>query len=322
MYILTGGAGFIGSCFLSTLNQKGIDDILIVDCLDKSPKWKNLVSKRFNDYIDCSELFTKLPKLNNVKAVIHLGAISSTTESDSNLLMQNNYQYTRQLAEWCLANSVRFIYASSAATYGAGEHGYSDDLSKLQLFRPLNMYGYSKQLFDSWADRAGALSKIAGFKFFNVYGPNEYHKAEMSSVVYKSFKQIEESGRVRLFKSYNPNFKDGEQQRDFIYVKDCSDVLYWFLNNPNANGLFNLGSGIARSWNDLCSAVFKALNKPVQIEYIDMPAQIRDQYQYYTKAEIKLLSQSGCSIKFQSLEDGIKDYVLNYLKKPGAAQFL
>jgi ADP-L-glycero-D-manno-heptose 6-epimerase len=316
MIVITGGAGFIGSAFLSKLNQENASDVLIVDELGTSDKWKNLVGKHFIDYLHKDKFITTLEagQLPKTEAIVHLGANSSTTEHDVEYLMENNYRYTRRLAEWSLKNNVRFIYASSAATYGGGEYGFSDESEeKTRKLRPLNAYGYSKQLFDVWAMQNNLINKLAGIKFFNVFGPNEYHKDDMKSLVCKAYYQIQRQGVVRLFKSYKPEYKDGEQVRDFIYVKDCNEIIWWLLNTHSVHGLFNLGTGKARSWNDLAKAIFTALNQPPKIDYIEMPESIRNAYQYRTEATMNKLYAAGCIHKFQTLEDSVKDYVVNYL---------
>jgi ADP-L-glycero-D-manno-heptose 6-epimerase len=316
MYIVTGGAGFIGSAFVWRLNQEGIEDILIVDELDQSEKWQNLRNLKFQDYVHKDE-FPRLMDYGafptKVEAIIHMGACSSTTETDSDFLYKNNFRYTRSVAEFCLENSIRFLYASSAATYGDGSAGYADDQENLRALKPLNMYGYSKQLFDLWAVRNGSIGKMAGFKFFNVYGPNEYHKDDMRSVVCKAFEQISDIGSVKLFKSYKPEYGDGEQVRDFVYVKDAVEVMWWFLQNPEVNGLYNLGTGQARSWKDLANATFAAMDRSPNIEFIEMPESLRDKYQYHTQAEMAKLRDAGCDHTFRTLEEGVDDYVRNYL---------
>jgi len=318
MYIVTCGAGFIGSAFVSKLNSQGIDKILLVDELGEGERWKNIRDLKFDDYLHKDKfrkLFMEERLLADVTAIIHMGACSSTTERNADFMLNNNYRYTRDLAEWALRRAVRFIYASSAATYGDGSQGYDDSNGLTPALSPLNVYGYSKQLFDTWALRAGALEKMVGLKFFNVYGPNEYHKADMRSVVLKSYQQIKETGRVRLFKSYKAEFKNGEQSRDFIFIKDALSVIWWFLENRRVNGLFNLGTGKARTWNDLVKGVFAALRKKVNIDYIEMPDTLRDQYQYFTEAKMEKLRSAGCAVKFHSLEEGVKDYVSNYLER-------
>lgn len=314
--IVTGGAGFIGSAFVAKLNSHGIKDIIIVDALEHDDKWKNLRNLTFQDFFHKTK-FRQLVhegKITNVEAVIHMGACSSTTETDADYLIDNNFQYTKELASWCVDKGIYFMYASSAATYGMGEKGYVDDENALAALQPLNMYGYSKQLFDLWAKDRGILNKVLGLKFFNVFGPNEYHKADMRSMVLKSYEQIKTTGKVRLFNSYDPKFKDGEQMRDFVYIKDCTEVMYWLLNNRKVSGILNLGTGQARTWKDLVSSVFAALGLKAQIDIIDMPERLRSQYQYFTQADMTKLNMKGCPVKFTSLEDAAKDYVLNYLE--------
>ena len=316
MYILTGGAGFIGSSFLSALNAQGRSDVLVVDNLSSSEKWKNLQGKEFLDYLHKSEFLrrveaNRLPE--KITAIIHLGACSSTTETNAEYMMENNFRYTKTLAEWALAKNIRFIYASSAATYGDGELGFSDEDQKAQSLRALNVYGYSKHLFDLWALKTKAVEKIVGIKFFNVYGPNEYHKGDMMSVICKAYQQISSVGKIKLFKSYRSDFKDGEQQRDFIYVKDCNDVISWFLDSPTVSGIFNLGTGKARSWNALAESVFTALGKKKNIEYIEMNEELKSRYQYFTEARMEKLRAAGYTKPFTTLEAGVADYVKNYL---------
>ncbi|MDW7998564.1 MAG: ADP-glyceromanno-heptose 6-epimerase [Thermodesulfovibrio sp.] len=316
--IVTGGAGFIGANVIKRLNELGEDKILLVDNLSKSEKWKNLIDLNFEDYIHKDRFIgdIKNEKFNGlVKTIIHLGARSSTTEQDVDFLMVNNYEYTKELAKWSLKNNVRFIYASSAATYGDGSNGFSDDHKLLPLLRPLNAYGYSKHLFDLWALKKGILDKIVGLKYFNVFGPREWHKGEMRSMVLKAYEQIKKDGRIRLFKSYHPNYKDGEQLRDFIYVKDAVDMTLFFLEKPDIHGIFNIGTGIPRSWNDLAKAVFESLRMSPQIEYIDMPEQIREKYQYFTQADMKKLRNIGYNKPTLSLEEAVKDYIVEYLEK-------
>jgi len=320
MIIVTGGAGFIGSALIAALNKRQIADILVVGQLASDEKWKNLRNLSFADYVEKDD-FLEMVLENKIsppiEAVFHLGACTSTTETNASYLIKNNYEYTKLLAQWATDADVRFIYASSAATYGDGSAGFSDDEGQIDKLRPLNMYGYSKQLFDLWARRAGLLKKIVGLKYFNVFGPNEYHKADMRSFVLKAFEQITTKGKVGLFKSYKPKFKDGEQKRDFIYVKDAADMTLFFLDNPRLTGLFNIGTGKARTWNDLVKAVFTAMGKEPKIEYIEMPESIRSQYQYFTEADIAKLHKASYNKEITSLEDAIKDYVQNYLQKNG-----
>lgn len=316
MIILTGGAGFIGSAFLQKLNQQSLDDILIVDSLGSSEKWKNLSGKKFSDYEHKNNFLDKLGSLpaKKISHIIHLGACSSTIETDADYMMRNNFQFTKTLAEFSLANKIPFIYASSAATYGDGTAGFSDDEMLSFRLEALNVYAYSKLLFDQWAIRTGAIKKITGIRFFNVYGPNEAHKGEMRSVVQKSYEQIKANGSVKLFKSYIPEYNDGEQRRDFIYVKDCCDVIWWMMQSDKVCGIYNLGTGAARSWKDLVNGVFSSLKLSPQIEYIDMPKPLRARYQYFTEASMTKLQQAGYNKPFTSLEDGICDYVTNYLE--------
>jgi len=320
MIIVTGGAGFIGSALIAALNKRQIADILVVDRLDSNEKWKNLRNLSFADYVekdDFLEMVLENKLSPPIEAVFHLGACTSTTETNASYLIKNNYEYTKLLAQWATDADVRFIYASSAATYGDGSAGFSDDERQIDKLRPLNMYGYSKQLFDLWARRTNLLKKIAGLKYFNVFGPNEYHKADMRSFVLKAFEQITAKGKVGLFKSYKPEYADGEQKRDFIYVKDAVDMTLFFYDKPQLSGLFNIGTGQPCSWNDLVKAVFAAMDRQPKIEYIEMPDSIRSQYQYFTEADITKLRKAGYNKQTTSLEDAIKDYVQNYLQKNG-----
>jgi len=319
MVIVTGGAGFIGSAFVWKLNTEGIKDIIIVDELGQTDKWKNLVNRRYAEYIH-KDVFLRMLRNEQApfqpKAIIHMGACSSTTERNADYLMDNNYHYTCRLAEWALARGVRFIYASSAATYGDGSKGFSDENAVTETLRPINMYGYSKQLFDLWVLRNKVENKMVGIKFFNVFGPNEYHKADMRSVVHKAFEQIRDTGKVRLFKSYKPEYADGGQMRDFVFVKDCVDIMWWLFEHPEVKGIFNLGTGQSRTWNDLIHAVFSAMNIKPKIEYFDMPPDIRGQYQYFTESKMDKLRATGCPVTFHPLEEAVRDYVVNYLQKP------
>lgn len=317
MIIVTGGAGFIGSATVKKLNDSGIEQILVVDNLGSSDKWKNLVGKKFSDYIHKDE-FIKLienqANFGDAEALIHFGACSATTEKDADYLIRNNFHYSRTLVEWALARDIRFIYASSAATYGDGALGFSDHNESAYKLRPLNKYGFSKQLFDLWVLNNKLEGKVTGLKFFNVFGPNEYHKGDMRSLINKAFFQIKETGKVRLFKSHRDDYEDGEQVRDFIYIKDCLEVIWWFLRNPKTCGIYNLGTGKARSWNDLVKSIFSALGRKPKIEYIDMPEAIRNAYQYHTEAKMDKLRAAGYPMAFRSLEDSVKDYVCEYLQ--------
>ena len=315
MIILTGGAGFIGSCFLWKLNSEGISDIIVVDELDNSDKWKNLQGKKFKDYIQKDEFLrlideNKLPK---PKHIVHMGACSSTTVTDGDYFISNNYEYSKIIAQWALEHNAPFLYASSAATYGDGGNGYDDADEVTKVLRPLNMYGFSKQLFDMWVINNGYEKKVTGIKFFNVFGPNEYHKDEMRSIVCKKFNEAAVDGCIRLFKSYKEEYSDGDQKRDFIYVKDAIEVMFWMFKNPEAAGIFNLGTGIAHTWNELAGAMFKALGKTSKIEYIQMPEYLRPKYQYFTQSKMDKIRKSGCDFKFTSLDAAVADYV-SYLK--------
>ena len=316
-FLVTGAAGLIGSAVIWALNQRGDERIIAVDRLDRSEKWRNLAPLRFDDYIDADALGDKLELglLNEVRAVVHLGACSSTTETDARYLVENNYNYTKMLAEWTLQRGIRFVYASSAATYGAIEGRVSEEDRSITALRPLNMYGYSKQLFDLHAAKRGYLDRIAGLKYFNVFGPNEDHKGDMRSVVNKAFQQIQESGRVRLFKSYRSEFADGEQRRDFLYVKDAVDMTLHLVDDLRANGLFNIGSGQSHTWRELVEAVFAALERPAHIEFIDMPPELRAKYQYWTEASIDRLRATGYGQPISDLQDAVRDYVTQYLVK-------
>lgn len=317
MYIVTGASGLIGSALVWALNQRGITDILTVDHLGTSEKWKNLRALKFNDYLE-KDAFRKLLQENKleperIEAILHMGACSSTTEKDATYLIDNNFEYTKDLASFATANSIRFLYASSSATYGDGANGFIDDENGLEKLRPLNMYGYSKQIFDLWAKHRGLLDKIAGLKYTNVFGPNEYHKSDMRSVVVKSFEQVRDTGKIKLFKSYRPEYKDGEQMRDFLYVKDAVDMVLAIMDDKNVNGIFNIGSGRAETWNALANAVFSAMGKTPVIEYVEMPEHLKDKYQYYTKAAMDKY-QNHCGQKeCRPLEESVKDYVVNYL---------
>ncbi|MFH0855824.1 MAG: ADP-glyceromanno-heptose 6-epimerase [Candidatus Omnitrophota bacterium] len=315
MIILTGGAGFIGSCFLWRLNQEGIDDVIVVDNLTDSCKWRNLVGKKFRDYIQKDDFLDILEsgKFPRIKAIVHLGACSSTLLNDAAYLLKNNYEYSKRLAQWANAHSVRFIYASSAATYGDGSNGYDDAESKLNSLKPLNIYGYTKHLFDLWMLKSGLLKKSVGFKFFNVFGPNEYHKAEMMSVICKRFDEVRSGKPMRLFKSGHPGYKDGAQKRDFIYVKDAVEIMYFFFTKPDKRGIFNLGAGKPQTWNELAQACFSALGREPKIEYIEMPQEIKPKYQYFTQAKMEKVRAAGCRHEFMPLREAIKEYSL-YLK--------
>lgn len=316
MIVVTGAAGFIGSALIAGLNDRGISDILAIDRLGDDHRWKNLRNLSFADYVEKDDFLEmvldgKAPP--GINAVLHMGACTNTTQTNASYLIKNNYEYTKLLAQWATDAGIRFIYASSAATYGDGSAGFSDDETALDTLRPLNMYGYSKHLFDLWARRTGLLKKMVGLKYFNVFGPNEYHKADMRSFVLKAFEQINATGSVRLFKSCNPDYADGQYRRDFIYVKDAVDMTLFFMDTPQAAGLFNIGTAKARTWNDMVNAVFSAMGKTAEIEYIEMPENLRSQYQYFTQADMTRLRNAGYKGTITELEDSITDYVRNYL---------
>lgn len=310
--IITGGAGFIGSALCWRLNQLGHSDILIVDRLDTTDKWKNLAPLKFADYLDADDFLDNLDKFDKTETLLHLGACSATTERDANFMMRNNYEFTKRLANWSVENDVRFIYASSAATYGDGKHGMADGANDLNNLRPLNVYGYSKHLFDLYAHQNGLFDKIVGLKYFNVFGANENHKADMRSLVNKAFAQIREIGKLQLFKSANPDYEDGEFGRDFVYVKDAVEMTLHFIENP-ASGLFNVGSGKMYTWNELARAIFAALDLPPNIEFIEMPAHLRDRYQYHTQADLTRIRATGYEKSPTSLNEAVADYLQNYL---------
>jgi ADP-L-glycero-D-manno-heptose 6-epimerase len=318
MILVTGGAGFIGSALVAELNARGVDDILIVDILGTDARWKNLRNLAFADYMEADDFSAMVAESDielEFEAILHMGACSDTTERDCSYLAKNNYEFSKLLAGWALETGARFIYASSAATYGDGSQGFSDDEDALERLRPLNMYGYSKQMFDLWCRRQGLLRKFVGLKYFNVFGPNEYHKGNMRSFVVKAYEQINEGGGVKLFKSHRTGYADGEQLRDFIYIKDAVEMTLFFLQRPELSGIYNVGTGKARNWNDLAAATFKAMGREVNIEYIPMPEALRDKYQYYTQADMSKLRQAGYTKDTISLEDAIGDYVQNYLAK-------
>jgi ADP-L-glycero-D-manno-heptose 6-epimerase len=316
--LVTGGAGFIGSALVWALNQRGITDIVITDLLGSDEKWRNLVPLRFTDYLEApafrARLATDGDAFGKFSTIFHLGACSATTEKNASYLIDNNYAVTKELAEWALSRGTRFIYASSAATYGDGAQGMEDHSDDLQRLRPLNMYGYSKHLFDLHAQRHGWLGQIVGVKYFNVFGPNEDHKGDMRSLVNKAYQQIQTTGKVQLFKSYKPEFKDGEQMRDFLYVKDAVEMTLHFAERATSEGgLYNLGSGEANTWITLASGIFDALKKPRQIEFIEMPAVLQGKYQYFTKADISKLRATGYDRPMTPLSEAVRDYVQNHL---------
>ena len=313
MIVVTGAAGFIGSCLVAELNARGRHDLIVVDHLvgEDDPKKKNLAGKRYLRYYDKAE-YLKLLKRDSfdfdVETILHMGACSSTTLQDADYFEKNNFEYTCTVAQWALKNNARLIYASSAATYGDGELGYSDEISLIPRLKPLNLYGESKQKFDEWALEHGYQEKMVGLKFFNVFGPNEYHKGDMKSVVSKAYDRVASEGVMTLFKSYHPEYKDGEQMRDFIYVKDAVDVVMFLMERPSINGIFNLGTGKARTWNDLALSLFSAVGRSPNISYMEMPEVLRGRYQYFTQADMTKLRNVGYAKDFTSLEDAVKDY--------------
>lgn len=315
--LLTGGAGFIGSATLWALNRRGCSRVVVVDVMGTSEKWRNLSPLRYEDYVEASDLFSRLRSnsLGRFDLVLHLGAESSTTVTDVAYLLRNNYEYTKDLAHWALDHGARFVYASSAATYGNGSQGMDDRTEAIEQFQPLNPYGYSKQLFDVYAKTSGILNRIVGLKYFNVFGPNENHKGDMRSVVAKAYEQVRDTERIRLFKSYKPDYKDGEQKRDFLYVKDAVEMTLHLAETASAAGLYNLGSGGAHTWLDLANAVFAAMKVPPAIDFIDMPEALRGQYQYFTEANISKLRATGFTSDLTPLNDAVADYVKNYLAR-------
>lgn len=323
MLVITGGAGFIGSNLVAGLEASTKEPLVVVDRFYRDDRWQNLRSRNIADWIKPEHLDCFLSRhTGKIKALFHMGAISTTTERDADLVMENNFKLSLHLLNWCIENQVRFIYASSAATYGNGEQGFEDDESSSYLSHlfPLNVYAWSKHLFDrrlaTFKESSFALPpQCVGLKFFNVYGPNEYHKEGQRSVAHTLFEQIQSGQKARLFKSTHPRYEDGGQLRDFIWVEDCIDIMLWFYQNPTVSGLFNCGTGIARSFKDLAVAVFKALHKDPRIEYFDMPTSLARRYQNYTQASMEKLFKAGYPGKITSLEEGVRRYVQDYLLK-------
>ena len=320
MIIITGGAGMIGSIIAWHLNTKlNRDDLVIVDHITHEAQWQNLVHRQYIEYLDRDQLFDYLEENDEIDAIIHMGAISATTETDFNKLVESNIHYSQDLWSWCTENDVPFFYASSAATYGDGSAGYDD--ASIDKLRPLNGYGYSKHFFDQWVLKQtpeNSPPAWAGFKFFNVYGPNEYHKERMASVAFHTFNQFAQTGTMKLFKGTKPGIKDGEQLRDFVYVKDAAAIVAHFFSTaltkkPAPNGIYNIGTGQARSFKDLATSVIVSMGKAPHITYIDMPEDLRGKYQYFTQAKMTKLRKAGYTTPMTMLEDGVKDYVQNYL---------
>ncbi|MCC7231877.1 MAG: ADP-glyceromanno-heptose 6-epimerase [Bacteroidia bacterium] len=315
MIIVTGAAGFIGSCLIRKLNDEGFSDVVAVDDFSNAAKMRNLNGKKFTAKIHRDDFFAWLRENHRfVQFVFHIGARTDTTGSDKSVFDRLNLNYTKEVWSLCAEFGLPLVYASSAATYGSGEFGYSDNHEIVAKLKPLNLYGESKNDFDNWALSQDAQPYFwAGLKFFNVYGPNEYHKGRMASVIFHAYRQISEKGSMKLFRSHRKDFKDGEQLRDFIYVKDVTGVCMFFLNHRKDSGLYNLGTGKARTFLDLAGNTFRAMNRDMSIEFIDTPADIRDKYQYYTEADMKKLTNIGYKQPFHTLEEGISDYVKNYL---------
>ena len=316
MIVVTGAAGFIGSCLVKRLNEDRFFDLVLVDDFSREDKLKNLEDKVYKEKVHRDSFFEWLDrKENQVQFIFHLGARTDTTEFDVEVFNKLNLEYSKTVWKKCVEYGLPLVYASSAATYGLGESGYRDDESLLNTLKPLNPYGDSKNEFDKWAIQQEEQPYFwAGLKFFNVYGPNEYHKGRMASVIFHGFRQIRDTGKMKLFRSHNPDYPDGGQKRDFVYVKDVTEVCYWLMHHRKNSGIYNLGSGTARTFLDLAHATFKAMNLEPEIEFIDTPADIRDKYQYFTEADMSKLKGIGYPHPFTSLEDGVKDYVQGYLE--------
>lgn len=315
MIVVTGAAGFIGSALIGRLLSAGHASIIAVDDFSNEEKNKNLLGKKITQQVEREEFFTWLDKnYTEVEFIFHIGARTDTTEFDYTIFEHLNVEYSKKMWNACAKYAIPLVYASSAATYGAGEYGYQDDESRIPLLKPLNPYGESKQEFDVWALKQDKTPPFwSGLKFFNVYGPNEFHKARMASVIFHTYHQILKTGEMKLFRSHNPNFKDGEQLRDFIYVKDLIEVCLFLMNKQPTSGIYNLGSGTARTFLDLVKNTFYALDKTPKIDFIDTPVDIRDKYQYYTQADMEKLKEAGYTKTFHTLEEGVQDYVKNYL---------
>lgn len=321
LILVTGGAGFIGSNIVAELQNRGETGVVVSDRLRKGNKWRNLQKRELADLIHPEDLDPWLAEHGDrVRSVVHMGAISSTTETDADLIMENNFRLSMRLWRWCTERSIPYVYASSAATYGDGSEGFEDaqDSEHLARLKPLNPYGWSKHLFDRRVCRIARQNgttppQWVGLKFFNVYGPNEYHKGDMRSVVTKNFPVARRGDAVKLFESYHPDYPDGGQKRDFVYVKDCVDVVLWFLDHPEVSGLFNVGTGRASTWDELIGALFRALDREPRIEYVEMPEHLRDKYQYFTEADMEKLRSVGCDVSFRTVAEGVADFVKSHL---------
>ncbi len=316
MIVITGAEGFIGSCLVARLNQDNFNDLVLVDDFDSTKnREKNLENKKYTAKIERKDFLNWLAlNANQVQFIFHIGARTDTTESDETIFKKLNLDFSQDLWNICVNEGLPLVYASSAATYGEGENGYNDDESKLNLLNPMNPYGRSKNEFDKWAVSQNKKPFFwAGLKFFNVYGPNEYHKKRMASVVFHAYNQIVETGKVNLFRSHKSEYKDGEQKRDFIYVKDLCDVCLFLMHQRKNSGIYNLGTGEARTWNDLAESIFKAMNLPKNIEYIDIPEDIKEKYQYFTEANMNKLRSIGYTKPFTKIEAAIEDYIKNYI---------
>ncbi|MBN1114906.1 MAG: ADP-glyceromanno-heptose 6-epimerase [Oligoflexia bacterium] len=324
MIVITGAAGFIGSVLTRFLNSRGRKDLLLVDRIEKKNKKPNIEHAEYIEFIDRDDFINDAENnrlSSEIELVLHIGACTDTTEFNLDYLLRQNYEYSKKLCSWCINNNAGFIYASSAAVYGDGSAGFSDSDDLTPELKPLNPYGVSKWKFDDWLIKNRLTDSVTGLRFFNVFGPNEYHKDKMASVIFRSFPHVREKGVIKLFKSYREGIAHGEQKRDFIYVKDIVKVIGYFIDNPSISGIFNLGTGAARSFNDLAASMFSAVNRETKIEYIEMPEEIRDKYQYFTEADMTRLYSTGYKGKFSTLEESVSDYIRNYLLNETSAYY-